>query len=86
MYMANARNLRLGPNPTYIPLTRVANFFMHDVGIFALGDAKVPNTNGFASQWNIGFSVCENRFILSRVTRSPPLGSLTGGPDVKCQF
>ena len=21
---------------------------------FALGDAKVPNTNGFASQWNIG--------------------------------
>ena len=36
------------------------------VGIFALGDAKVlsfalddakvPNANGFASQWNIGFS------------------------------
>ena len=25
------------------------------VGIFALGDAKVPNANGFASQWNIGF-------------------------------
>ena len=22
---------------------------------FALGDAKVPNANGFASQWNIGF-------------------------------
>ena len=21
---------------------------------FALGDAKVPNVNGFASQWNIG--------------------------------
>ena len=21
---------------------------------FALGDAKVPNANGFASQWNIG--------------------------------
>ena len=24
---------------------------------FALGNAKVPNANGFASQWNIGFSV-----------------------------
>ena len=24
---------------------------------FALGDARVPNTNGFASQWNIGFIV-----------------------------
>ena len=22
---------------------------------FALGDAKVPNENGFASQWNISF-------------------------------
>ena len=22
---------------------------------FALGDAKVPNANGFALQWNIGF-------------------------------
>ena len=61
-------------------------FSRHDVGIFALGDAKVPNANGFASQWNIGFSVCENSFILSRVTHSPPLGPLTGGPDVKCQF
>ena len=30
--MANARNLRLGPNTTYIPLTRI--------GGFALGDAK----------------------------------------------
>ena len=30
---------------------------------FALGDAKVPNGNGFASQWNIGFTVkriCQN--------------------------
>ena len=24
---------------------------------FALGDAKVPNANGFASQWNIGFTL-----------------------------
>ena len=23
---------------------------------FALGDAKVPNANDFASQWNIGFT------------------------------
>ena len=23
---------------------------------FALGDAKVPNANGFASQWNIGYN------------------------------
>ena len=46
MYMAKARNLRLGPNATYIPPACV--------GGFALGDAKVPNANGFASQWNIG--------------------------------
>ena len=26
---------------------------------FALGDAKVPNANDFASQWNIGFSINE---------------------------
>ena len=24
---------------------------------FALGDAKVPNANGFALQWNIGFRI-----------------------------
>ena len=23
---------------------------------FVLGDAKLPNANGFASQWNIGFT------------------------------
>ena len=27
---------------------------------FALGEAKLPNTNGFASQWNIGFKKKEN--------------------------
>ena len=32
MNMANARNLRLGPNATYIPLT--------SVGGFALGEVK----------------------------------------------
>ena len=64
MYMANARNLHLGPNATYIPLPRVGGFALGDVknlrhpthvGIFVFGDAKVPNANGFASQWNIGF-------------------------------
>ena len=29
------------------------------LGIFALGDAKVPNANGFALQWNIGFTPIE---------------------------
>ena len=74
MYMANARNLHLGPNATYIPLTHIGGekfvspnardtnmlvFFAFGnakVLSFALGDAKVPNANGFASQWNIGFS------------------------------
>ena len=27
---------------------------------FALGDAKVPNANGFASQWNIVLTVGEH--------------------------
>ena len=30
-YMANARNLCLGPNATYIPLTRVRGFALGDV-------------------------------------------------------
>ena len=29
---------------------------------FALGDAKVPNANDFASQWNIGFSLAISVF------------------------
>ena len=73
MYMANTRNLRLGPNATYIPLTWVGGFAFGDtknlrhsrqeistcwyffalgntkVLSFALGDAKVPNVNGFVS-------------------------------------
>ena len=69
MYMANARNLRLGPNATYIPLTRIGGYALGDakkftqrkryqhVGIFALGDAKVPNANCFALQWNIGLNL-----------------------------
>ena len=61
MYMAYSKILRLVPNATYIPLTRVGGFALGDakkryqhVGIFALGDAKVPNVNSFALQWNIG--------------------------------
>ena len=62
MYMANARNLCLVPNATYIPLTRVENFVSpnaKDTNMlvsFALGDAKVPNAYGFAPHWNICFS------------------------------
>ena len=77
MYTANAKVLRLVPNETYIPLTRVGGFALGNVKnaspntrdtnmlvLFALGnakglsfalcEAKVPNANGFASQWNIG--------------------------------
>ena len=68
MYMANARNLRLGPNATQpifrktftSPNARDTNLLVFfalgnaKVLSFALGDAKVPNANGFASQWNIG--------------------------------
>ena len=32
---------------------------------FALGDAKVPNANGFASQWNIGFKFLKILFSYS---------------------
>ena len=31
---------------------------------FALGDAKVPNANDFASQWNIGLSVYQTQIYL----------------------
>ena len=74
MYMANAKILRLVPNATYIPLTHVGGFALGDanvsqhVGIFALGDAKVlsfalgdakvPDANGFALQWNVGLRPC----------------------------
>ena len=73
--MANARNLRLGPNATYIPLTHVGGFAIGDAKIcvtqrkryqhVGIGNAKVwhlgskptpvPNANGFALQWTIGF-------------------------------
>ena len=34
---------------------------------FALGDAKVANANGFASQWNIGLTLFQNT-TFTRVT------------------
>ena len=93
MYMANTKILRLVPNATYIPLTRVGGFALGDaknlhhltqkyqhVGIFALGDAqvlcfalgegKVPNANGFASQWNIGLTSSSRDFTLNTVMLS----------------
>ena len=88
MYMANARNLRLGPNATYIPLTRVGGFESGDAKncaspnakdtnmlVYFIGDAKVPNANGFASQWNIGFRTWAKIFINSNfhtvLTKNP---------------
>ena len=43
MYMANARNLRLGPNATYIPLTHVGGFALGDAKKFASPNAKDTN-------------------------------------------
>ena len=43
MYMANARNLRLGPNATYIPLTRVGGFALGDTKQFVSPNAKDTN-------------------------------------------
>ena len=59
MYMANAKNLRLGPNATYIQLTRVGvspnakdtNMLVY----FVFGTQKYPTRMVYASQWNIGF-------------------------------
>ena len=71
MYMANAKIFRLGPIATYIPLTRVgvlrfASSNAKDTNMlvyFALGNAKVPNANGFASQWNIGLGLSRQEII-----------------------
>ena len=64
--MTNAKILRLEPNATYIPLTRVGVcvFRYQHVGT---GNAKlwrwgskttpVPNANGFGSQWSIGLNL-----------------------------
>ena len=73
------KKMRLGPNATYISLTRVGGFALGDAknvrhltqeiptcwyflrqvtqNSFALDDAKVPNANVFASQWNIGIGL-----------------------------
>ena len=34
---------------------------------FALGDAKVPNANDFASQWNIGFNLNISAFFKKKI-------------------
>ena len=56
MYMANARDLRhlTQEIPTCWSFFALGNA---KVISFALGDSKLPNANGFASQWNIGFTV-----------------------------
>ena len=43
MYMANARNLRLGPNATYIPLTRAGDFALADAKKCASSNARDTN-------------------------------------------
>ena len=37
----------------------LVSFVLGDTNLvfFALGDAKVPNANGFASQWDMGFTL-----------------------------
>ena len=54
--LADAKNLRY---PTQEIPTGWYFFALGSAKVlsFALGDAKVPNTNGFASQWNIGLKV-----------------------------
>ena len=41
----------------------------------ALGEAKVPNANGFTSQWNIGFKV-QQLCVFHRTNRMLSLDSL----------
>ena len=64
MYMADARNLYLGHNATYIPLTCVGvshwGFRVFRYQHFLRWGSKPtqrPNANVFVSQWNIGFRV-----------------------------
>ena len=49
--LADAKNLRYLTQDIFFALSNAK------VRSFALGDAKVPNVNGFASQWNIGLNV-----------------------------
>ena len=57
MYIAIAKILRWGPNETYIPLTRGGGFALGDAKNLRHLTQKIPNANGFASQWNIGFRI-----------------------------
>ena len=61
MYMANARNLLLGPNATYIPLTcvrvscKVTQILGLSSGFFAF--FRYQHEQKFALQWNIGLAI-----------------------------
>ena len=66
MYMANVKILHLGPNATYIPMTRIGvlasrgNFKIYVGGnanfsVFRYQD--IANANVFALEWNIGYTV-----------------------------
>ena len=48
-----------------LPNTKDTNMLVY----FALADAKVPNANGFASRWNIGFTVY---FVKFDICNLPP--------------
>ena len=71
MYMANARNLRhlTQEIPTCWYCFALGNT---KVLSFALGDAKLPNANDFASQWNIGL-----KLSLPLFNGEEPLSQLT---------
>ena len=60
MYMANARNLmhKKLASPNARDTNMLVFFALGNAKVlsFVLGDAKLPNANGFASQWNIGLS------------------------------
>ena len=58
--LGNAQNLRhpMQEIPTCWYFLRNANVLS-----FVLGDAKVPNKNGFASQWNIGFRKFTSKLV-----------------------
>ena len=53
MYMADARDLRHLRDTNMLLFLALGNA---KVLYFASGDAKVPNANVFASQWNIGLT------------------------------
>ena len=55
----------------------LVSFVLGDANLvsFAIGDVKVPNANGFASQWNIGNKVNDNNPCQRTV--APPMSAIT---------